>query len=49
MDAFMSMGTVGRTGVAGLVVGNTAETILEQLQCSILALKPPGFVSPVSL
>lgn len=43
------MGTVGRTGVAGLVVGNTAETILEQLQCSILALKPPGFVSPVSL
>ncbi len=43
------MGTVARTGIAGLLIGNTAEAILEQLQCSVLAVKPPGFVSPVSL
>jgi len=43
------MGTVARTGIAGLLIGNTAETILEQLQCSVLALKPPGFVSPITL
>lgn len=41
------MGTVGRTGIAGLFIGNTAETVLEQLRCSVLAVKPPGFVSPV--
>lgn len=43
------MGTVARTGIAGLLIGNTAEAILEQLQCSVLAIKPPGFVSPVKL
>jgi nucleotide-binding universal stress UspA family protein len=30
-------------------MGNTAEAILGQLDCSVLAIKPPGFVSPVSL
>jgi len=43
------MGTVARTGVAGLFIGNTAESILEQLQCAVLAVKPPGFESPVRL
>lgn len=41
------MGTVGRTGIPGLLMGNTAETILNQIDCSVLAVKPPGFVSPV--
>jgi universal stress protein E len=41
------MGTVGRTGVSGFFIGNTAETILDQVTCSVLALKPPGFVTPV--
>lgn len=41
------MGTLGRTGIPGLFIGNTAEAVLEQLQCSVLALKPPGFVTPV--
>jgi nucleotide-binding universal stress UspA family protein len=41
------MGTVARTGIPGFIIGNTAETILDQLQCSVLALKPPAFVSPV--
>lgn len=43
------MGTVARTGIAGLFIGNTAEAILEQLQCSVLAVKPSGFVSPMEL
>lgn len=43
------MGTVGRSGVAGLLIGNTAETILEQLSCSVLAVKPAGFVCPIQL
>ncbi len=42
------MGTVGRTGVAGLFIGNTAEAILEQIECSVLAVKPEGFVTPVT-
>lgn len=42
------MGTVGRTGIPGLFIGNTAETVLYGLQNSVLAIKPPGFVSPVA-
>jgi nucleotide-binding universal stress UspA family protein len=43
------MGTVARTGIAGLLIGNTAETILNQIDCSVLAIKPPGFLTPVTL
>ena len=43
------MGTVARTGIPGFIIGNTAEAIVDQLSCSVLALKPPGFVSPVTL
>jgi len=43
------MGTVARTGIAGLFIGNTAESILSQIDCSVLAVKPDGFVSPVVL
>ncbi|WP_461519953.1 universal stress protein [Porticoccus sp.] len=41
------MGTVGRIGVPGLIIGNTAESILEQVKCSVLAIKPEGFETPV--
>lgn len=41
------MGTVCRTGVAGFLIGNTAETVLRQVACSVLAVKPPGFITPV--
>jgi universal stress protein E len=43
------MGTVCRTGIAGFFIGNTAEKVLHQLDCSVLAIKPEGFVTPVSL
>ncbi len=43
------MGTVARTGISGLIIGNTAEAILDQLTCSVLAIKPPGFKTPVKV
>ncbi len=43
------MGTVGRTGLSGLFIGNTAEKVLHQVNCSILTIKPEGFVTPVKL
>jgi len=43
------MGTVSRTGVAGFLIGNTAEKVLHQVDCSILTVKPEGFVTPVRL
>lgn len=43
------MGTVSRTGIPGFLIGNTAEVILNNLDCAVLATKPSGFVSPVVL
>lgn len=43
------MGTVARTGVPGFIMGNTAENILNKIGCSVLAIKPPGFETPVTL
>jgi hypothetical protein len=43
------MGTVARTGVSGMFMGNTADSILRQVTCSVLAVKPAGFKSPVTL
>ena len=43
------MGTVARTGISGLLIGNTAEAILNQIDCSVLAVKPEGFETPVAL
>ncbi len=43
------MGTVGRTGIAGYFMGNTAERILADIDCSVLAVKPAGFQSPIAV
>jgi len=43
------MGTVGREGVAGVILGNTAEQLLPAIDCSLLAIKPDNFVCPVKL
>jgi universal stress protein E len=45
----VAMGTIARSGVSGLFVGNTAERLLPQLPCSVLAVKPVDFISPVKL
>jgi nucleotide-binding universal stress UspA family protein len=42
------MGTVCRVGIPGNFIGNTAESILSEVSCSVLTLKPEGFVSPVA-
>jgi nucleotide-binding universal stress UspA family protein len=34
------MGTVARSGVAGRIVGNTAEAVVSQMPCSIIVVKP---------
>ncbi len=43
------MGTVGRIGLPGLFIGNTAEEVLRQVDCSVLTVKPDGFVTPVTI
>ena len=50
LDAdLLIMGTVGRVGISGVFIGNTAEAILNEIDCSVLAIKPAGFKSPVTL
>ncbi|MEI7700110.1 MAG: universal stress protein [Planctomycetia bacterium] len=44
----ISMGTVGRSGVKGVLLGNTAERVLDTCDCSILTVKPDDYVSPIS-
>ncbi|MFK0570434.1 universal stress protein [Endozoicomonas sp.] len=41
------MGTLGRHK-EGILVGNTAENIMNSIYCSILAVKPEGFISPLA-
>jgi nucleotide-binding universal stress UspA family protein len=43
------MGTVHRSGLAGFFIGNTAEKVLSEVNCSVLTVKPAGFVTPVPL
>ncbi len=43
------MGTICRTGIPGFFIGNTAEKILHRIDCSVLAVKPDGFISPIQL
>ncbi len=39
-------GTVGRTGLASVVVGNTAEDLVDKIQCDIVVIKPSDGVDP---
>ncbi len=41
------MGTVGRSGMSGLLLGNTAEKVLRHSYSSLLVVKPANFVSPI--
>ena len=43
------LGTVGRTGVPGLLIGSTAEEILNSVDCSVLTLKPESFQTPIQV
>lgn len=43
------MATSGRGGIPGMLFGNTAERLLPELPCSILAIKPDDFECPIEL
>ncbi|WP_261817352.1 universal stress protein UspE [Vibrio gallicus] len=41
------IGTSGRTGLSAVFLGNTAENIIDKINCDVLALKPSGYISPL--
>ena len=43
------MGAVSRSGIQRLLVGNTAERVLDDMPCDVLVVKPAGFKSKVFL
>ncbi|GAB2992886.1 universal stress protein UspE [Psychrosphaera aestuarii] len=43
------MGTVGRLGITAALIGNTAEHVIDNINCDLLAIKPSDFVCPVKL
>ena len=43
------LGTVGRQGISAALIGNTAEHVIDKLDCDVLAIKPEGFVCPIRL
>ena len=42
-SAIVVMGAVSRSGFKRLLIGNTAESILDELRCDALIIKPPRF------
>jgi nucleotide-binding universal stress UspA family protein len=43
------MGTITNLGFAGYLIGSTAEEVLPQLNCSMLTVKPDGFITPLKV
>ncbi len=43
------MGMEGRSGLKGLIVGNTAEAVLREVDCSVLTIKPDHFEAPIKI
>ncbi|MDB5387978.1 MAG: UspA protein [Planctomycetaceae bacterium] len=43
------MATIARSGLAGFIMGNTAERLLPQVTCSVIAVKPDDFKCPITL
>lgn len=41
------VGTSARRGVRGLLVGNTAERLVERVRCDVVVVKVPDFRSPL--
>ncbi len=42
------LGTVARQGLTGILIGNTVEQILDDLECAVLTLKQDNFECPYS-
>ncbi|WP_428772472.1 universal stress protein UspE [Vibrio sp.] len=45
--AMVIIGTTGRTGLSAVFIGNTAEHVIDKINCDVLALKPQGYISPL--
>ncbi|MFM2481179.1 universal stress protein UspE [Celerinatantimonas sp. YJH-8] len=43
--AVVVLGTCGRSGLSGALIGNTAEHVIDQLDCDLLALRPAAIES----
>lgn len=43
------MGTVSRGGLPGFLMGNTAERLIDRIDCSLLTVKPKDFICPIAL
>lgn len=43
------MGTTGRMGLPGILLGNSVELILDAAPCGVLVVKPDGFRTPISV
>ena len=43
------LGSVGRTGLSATLLGHTAEQVIDNINCNLLALKPKGFISPITI
>ncbi|ABZ76765.1 UspA domain protein [Shewanella halifaxensis HAW-EB4] len=41
------LGTIGRTGISAALIGNTAEHVIDSINCDLLAIKPDGYKSPL--
>jgi len=46
-SSIVVMGAISRSGLKRLVLGNTAERVLDRLACDVLVVKPKRFVSSV--
>lgn len=40
------VGTVGREGLAGVLIGNTAESLVDKVNCDVIVIKPSDGVRP---
>jgi universal stress protein E len=43
------LGAMARSGTNGVLIGSTAERVLEDLNCDVLVVKPPRFGRPYSM
>ncbi|MGB0895581.1 MAG: universal stress protein UspE [Parashewanella sp.] len=41
------LGTIGRTGISAALIGNTAEHVIDNINCDLLTIKPEGYISPL--
>ena len=47
MSATSGLGAISRTGIKRLLIGNTAERVIDDLNCDVLVVKPQDFASHV--